>query len=315
MRTKTNGDRPNTMGAPITHGSCDTTSHNCLSTSGEIPLATTMVTCGRLVGAGLRRPASESVCQTARMADSVSGSSSSSIEWTISNHQFRQPVVVDSRRAHALELRLGQCRRTCGQHRPQRRQPASASRLPDSAGPGSVRPRPDHQTRTAESSGDASASNVKAVWLSVPRPAATTTSTGAARSTASRAASPVVTDLDEQAAGTLDQGQCSVGRHRADPTAPPRVGNARPARCAAATGASGSGYRHDPEVRHSRQPCDIGEVVVAVGGACLHRLAHRDVDARQTRVTRQSRRGDRLPDAGVGPGERRMLTRLRRARP
>ena len=67
---------------------------------------------------------------------------------------------------------------------------ASASRLPSSARPGSA----GHDPITRPSHGipwAASASNVSAVWFSVPSPAATTTRTGAPRSTAtSRSVTP-----------------------------------------------------------------------------------------------------------------------------
>ena len=78
--------------------------------------------------------------------------------------------------------------RTRGQHRPHRRQPASASRLPISAAPGCS----GHAPITSPAHGmpwAASASSVSAVWFSVPSPGATTTSTGAARSARGRAAS------------------------------------------------------------------------------------------------------------------------------
>ena len=87
---------------------------------------------------------------------------------------------------------------------------------------------------------------------------------------------------------------------RTDATSSTRVGNGMPARCAAAAGASGSGYRHGPRssVTPDSRP-DIGEVVVA-GAAGLHGFAHSDVDAGQPRVTGQRRGRHRLADAGVG---------------
>ena len=119
---------------------------------------------------------------------------------------------------------------------------ASASRLRASAAPGSRGhapiTRPAHGIPWA-----ASASSVSAVWFSVPRPGRDDDQHRrgqVAREVAQR--HPVRAEFDQQAARALDQGQ-PAGRRPTRPTRPARRASAAPcpARCAAATGASGSG--------------------------------------------------------------------------
>src|SRR5829696_3528228 len=117
---------------------------------------------------------------------------------------------------------------------------ASASRLPASAAPGSRGQAPI--TSPAHGiSWAASASSVRAVWFSVPRPGETTTTTAACRSDAR---SRSVTPLSPSSTSNPPAPSTSVSfasTDAIDATNSSRVGRAIPARSAAAAGASGSG--------------------------------------------------------------------------
>ena len=77
---------PNNSGAPIRHSNGNTALNvlKSASTSASIRSATVSVACGLLAGAWLGIPASRSPSQMRRTASSVSGSKTSSTEWTIS---------------------------------------------------------------------------------------------------------------------------------------------------------------------------------------------------------------------------------------
>ncbi len=125
-------------------------------------------------------------------------------------------------------------------------------------------------------------STVSAVWLRVPSSALTTTSTAAPRSTArSRSVTASARELDEQAAGALDQRQppgSVQGGDQAQNVVARRQRGRRPARRRrpgrAARIAPGRASSVTPDSRatsaRSSSPSSV---------AGLHRFAHRDVDA------------------------------------
>ena len=249
-----NGPRPNSIGAPIVqaNGSRRSSGRSASLTASSMSSATDSVTCGRLLGdvelARLRTPASVRSSQRRRTAASVSASKSSSTECTMSARQALHPVRVERHRAHRLELgrpethpRLQATRhaavpsptapRGCRSRR--RREPAATHRSPG---------------RRAEHVCEASASSVNAAWFNVPKPALTTISTGAPRSTArSRRVtppSPISTSNPPAPSTRVSRpGRSTAATIEANS---PRVGNRTPARCAAAAGASGSGSRARP---------------------------------------------------------------------
>ena len=172
-----------------------------------------------------------------RTADSVPASNSSSTECTISRRGLRPtsgrrpphsptrtPAPTTTPAPVGSTARSGAIR-------------ASASRLSDSATPGSVRPRPDHQTCAPDLPDGQRLQRQRGVVERTQTRAATTMSTGAPRSRAmSRSVTPLGTDLDQQTAGALDQGEPAGSVHRGDHVDELRpVGNAEPARCAAAS--------------------------------------------------------------------------------
>ena len=191
------------------------------STASSMCSATASVTCGRLLGdvelARLRTPASVRSSQIRRTAASVSESKSNSTEWTISAGQARDPVRVERRRAHRLELR-----RLVSDPAP--------SAIPRATAPSPKAPRgcpsrliPDpaatHRSpgRRTKHLCEASASSVSAAWFNVPRPGRDDHEHR--RSEIDREITkrhPAVTDLDEQTARALDQRQPARPVHRGD---------------------------------------------------------------------------------------------------
>ena len=194
---------------------------------------------GRAPGSG--SPASRSPSQMRRTAASVSAVEDQLDGMDHQPTQTRDPPRVERRRAHRLELGGAQRSRARGQHRTHRRQPAqrvAIARLGRTRFGG-------HAPITSPAHGipwAASASNVSAVWFSVPSPGATTTSTGAARSHArSRSVTPSAPSSTSSPPAPSTRVSFASDRRAPTPTSSSRVGSASPARCAAAAGASGSG--------------------------------------------------------------------------
>ncbi len=221
------------------------------STSASIRSATVSVACGRLAGAWLGMPASRRSSQMCRTAASVSASKTNSTECTIVSHTklathagSNADALIASNSAALIDPAPAGSTARSGASA------ASASRLPSRPDPGSRGPRADHQSCARNTLGGKRFQASARCGSACPVPAATTTSTGAARSSAtSRSVDPSVTELDEQAARRPRPASARPGasdRRAPTPTSSARVGSARPARRAAATGASGSGYRHAP---------------------------------------------------------------------
>ena len=131
---------------------------------------------------------------------------------------------------------------------------------------------------------EASASSVSAVWFSVPRPGRDDDQHRRGRGRRARSRSvtpsaPISTSRPPAPSTSVSRPGRSTPRDRR--ASSPRVGSAMPARVprprpAPAARDSGEAVQFG----HPGQPPDLGEVVVAVGAAGLHRFAHRDVDAR-----------------------------------
>ena len=202
--------------------------------------------------------------QMCRTAASVSGSKTSSTEWAISR-QARDPLasnaasLIDSNSAALIAPG------TRGQHRPHRGQPAqrvAIARLGHTRFAAATRRSPVLRTELLA----ASASNVSAVWFSVPSPGETTTSTGAARSRA-RSRSVTPSAPSSTSSPPAPSTRVSLRRSTERPTPPARHASAapcppaRPPRRAPAVRDSATSRQR----AHPGQPRHLGEVVVAVG--------------------------------------------------
>ena len=275
------------------------------STAGSIRSATVSVACGRL---GRRQAGDPRVAQVVpdlpnrrlgvRVEDQLDGVHHQPTKLATHGGSNADALIDSNSAALSAPAPAGSTARTGAIAE-------SASRLPASTVPGSRGhapiTRPAHQTFC-----EASASSVSAVWFSVPSPALTTTSTGAAeieREIAQRRA--VRPDLDEQTARTLNQRQpprpVHLGDRRSELTA---RGQRHPGPLRRRDWSQRLGKACEPvQFGDARQPPDVGEVVVAAGAAGLDRFAHRDVDSGQPRMTRQRRGGHRLADAGVGASD------------
>ena len=197
-----------------------------------------------------------------------------------------------------------------GQHRAHRGQPARTPAVARLDGPRALRAtRRSPGRRTTLVRGKRFHRERGVVEGAEARPR-TTTRTGALRSPPGRAASPRRRRPDQQPAGALDHDEAagrSTGAIRSTSSVRVGSGSPRPVR---------GGVRRErlgiAPPRHQRRDAGraghLREVVVAVRGAGLHRLAHRDVEARQPGMARQCGGRDRLADAGVRAGDETTLT-------
>ena len=142
--------------------------------------------------------------------------------------------------ANSAPTKRSRPRRQHGAQRRHRRQHRAVAGLGDAR---ILRPRADHQTG-ARTRCAASASSVSAVWFSVPRPAATTTSTGAPRSTArSRSVTPPAPISTSRPPAPSTRVSLPGRSSRGRPSSQLGTGRQAPSRPAARPrpGASGSG--------------------------------------------------------------------------
>ena len=244
--------------------------------------------------------------RSARIDASVSGSKSSSTEWTSSADQARDPIAgrtrlrssTRTRRRSARPRPSGSTARTGAS----RRKRVAVVRLCTVAG--CARPRADHQSGTRNICASKRFHRQRGVVQRAqtrlrrrPAPARPGRPRGHAasprRHRSRRAGHPRPRPGSAAPAGP--RSATSAPRSRSRSAAAPRLAR-RPRRAPAAREAL-------PRPCNSVTPesrADLGEIVVTVGGAGLHRLAHRDVDARQPRMARQRGGRHRLADAGVG---------------
>ena len=169
-------------------------------------------------------------------------------------------------------------------------------------------PRADRRRRGSAGRARASASQVSAAWLSVPRPARATTSTRRVeqRRATSASVAAVLVEAHEQAAGALDEHEVAVVAGRATAAA---IASAdapgSPARARGGGGRQRLGVARElVDVLDAAQPPHLVEVAGLAGAdAGLRGLDHRDARAARPRAGGQRGRDDRLAHAGVGPGD------------